>query len=73
MATRPPGPRAGRFPDVYKRQVYEFDTQNRWVKRTAGNGRLTERELMCDGGLLWEIDENGIRTCIRNSSDCLVN
>lgn len=37
--------------------VYEFDTQNRWVKRTAGNGRLTERELMCDGGLLWEIDE----------------
>lgn len=42
--------------------VYEFDTQNRWVKRTAGNGRLTERELMCDGGLLWEIDENGIRT-----------
>ena len=42
--------------------VYEFDTQNRWVKRTAGNGRLTERELMCDGGPLWEIDENGIRT-----------
>jgi len=42
--------------------VYEFDTQNRWVKRTAGNGRLTERELMCDGGLLWETDENGIRT-----------
>ncbi len=32
------------------------------MKRTAGNGRLTERELMCDGGLLWEIDENGIRT-----------
>ncbi|MCI9266875.1 MAG: RHS repeat protein, partial [Akkermansia muciniphila] len=26
--------------------VYEFDTQNRWVKRTAGNGRLTEREAM---------------------------
>ena len=42
--------------------VYEFDTQNRWVKRTAGNGRLTERELMCDGGLLWETAENGIRT-----------
>ena len=41
---------------------YEFDTQNRWVKRTAGNGRLTERELMCDGGLLWETAENGIRT-----------
>ena len=41
---------------------YEFDTQNRWVKRTAGNGRVTRRELMCDGRLLWEIDENGIRT-----------
>ena len=41
---------------------YEFDTQNRWVKRTAGNGRITERELMCDGRLLWDIDENGIRT-----------
>ena len=36
--------------------------RDRWVKKTAGNGRLTERELMCDGGLLWEIDENGIRT-----------
>ena len=24
---------------------YEFDTQNRWVKRTAGNGRVTQREL----------------------------
>ena len=42
--------------------VYEFDTQNRWVKRTAGHGRVTQRELMCDGRLLWETDENGIRT-----------
>ncbi len=42
--------------------VYTFDTQNRWVKRTAGNGRVTQRELMCDGRLLWETDENGIRT-----------
>lgn len=41
---------------------YEFDTQNRWVKRTAGNGRVTRRELMCDGRLLWEVDENGVRT-----------
>lgn len=41
---------------------YEFDTQNRWVKRTAGNGRVAQRELMCDGRLLWDIDENGIRT-----------
>ena len=42
--------------------VYEFDTQNRWIKRTAGSGRVTQRELMCDGRLLWDIDENGVRT-----------
>lgn len=42
--------------------VYEFDTQNRWVKRTAGNGRVAQRALMCDGRLLWEIDEDGVRT-----------
>ena len=42
--------------------TYEFDTQNRWVKKTAGNGRVTQRELMCDGRLLWDIDENGVRT-----------
>ena len=41
---------------------YEFDTQNRWVKRTGGNGRVTQRELMCDGRQLWNIDENGVRT-----------
>ena len=40
---------------------YEFDTQNRWVKRTRGNGRVTQRALMCDGRSLWEIDEDGIR------------
>ena len=42
--------------------TYEFDTQNRWVKKTTGNGRVAQRELMCDGRLLWEIDENGVRT-----------
>ena len=41
---------------------YEFDTQNRWVKRTGGNGRVTQRELMCDGRQLWGIDEDGVRT-----------
>ncbi|MCC8148056.1 RHS repeat-associated core domain-containing protein [Akkermansia sp.] len=41
--------------------AYEFDTQNRWVKKTSGNGRITQRELMCDGRLLWEINENGVR------------
>ena len=41
---------------------YQFDTQNRWNKKTRGNGRVTERALMCDGRTLWEIDEDGIRT-----------
>lgn len=41
---------------------YEFDTQNRWIKKTRGNGRVTEREVMCDGRLLWEKDEDGVLT-----------
>lgn len=41
---------------------YEFDGQNRWVKRTRGNGRVTERALMCDGCPLWEKDEDGVLT-----------
>ena len=40
---------------------YEFDTQNRWVKRTAGNGRITERELRCAGRLFGDIYEKGVR------------
>ena len=42
--------------------AYEFDTQNRWVKKTSGNGRVRERALMCDGRLLWEVDEDDVRT-----------
>ena len=41
---------------------YEFDLQNRWTRKTRGNGRITERELMCDGRPLWEKDEDGILT-----------
>ncbi|WP_418383910.1 RHS repeat-associated core domain-containing protein [Akkermansia sp.] len=41
---------------------YEFDLQNRWIRKTRGNGRITERELMCDGRPLWEKDEDGILT-----------
>lgn len=41
---------------------YIFDLQNRWNKKTSGNGRITERELMCDGRTLWERDENGVLT-----------
>ncbi|WP_343020265.1 RHS repeat-associated core domain-containing protein [Akkermansia muciniphila] len=40
---------------------YEYDRENRWVKRTRGNGRVTEREMMCCGPL-WEKDEDGIMT-----------
>ncbi len=29
-------------------------TFNRWTRKTRGNGRITERELMCDGRPLWE-------------------
>ena len=40
---------------------YEYDRENRWIKRTRGNGRVTEREMMCCGPL-WEKDEDGIMT-----------
>ena len=40
---------------------YEYDKEKRWVKRTRGNGRVTEREMMCCGPL-WEKDEDGVVT-----------
>ncbi|MCD8062812.1 MAG: RHS repeat-associated core domain-containing protein [Akkermansiaceae bacterium] len=40
---------------------YEYDKENRWVKRTRGNGRITEREMMCCGPV-WEKDEDGVTT-----------
>lgn len=40
---------------------YEFDMRNHWTKRTRGNGRVTERELICDGRILWEKDEDGVQ------------
>lgn len=40
---------------------YEYDKERRWVKRTRGNGRVTEREMMCCGPL-WEKDEDGVMT-----------
>ena len=40
---------------------YEYDCENRWIKRTRANGRITEREMMCCGPL-WERDEDGILT-----------
>lgn len=40
---------------------YEYDKERRWVRRTRGNGRVTEREMMCCGPL-WEKDEDGVVT-----------
>lgn len=40
---------------------YEFGIGNNWIKRTRSNGRVTERAMSCTG-LLWEINEDGIRT-----------
>lgn len=40
---------------------YEYDSEKRWIKRTGGNGRVTEREMMCCGPL-WEKDEDGVVT-----------
>lgn len=40
---------------------YEYDRENRWIKRTRANGRVTERAMMCCGPL-WEKDEDGILT-----------
>ena len=39
-----------------------FDIQNRRVGATRDNGRATSRALICTGDLLWEIDEDGVRT-----------
>lgn len=40
---------------------YEYDRENRWIKRTRSNGRVSEREMMCCGPL-WERDEDGVLT-----------
>ena len=41
--------------------IRDSDKENRWIKRTRGNGRVTEREMMCCGPL-WEKDDDGIMT-----------
>ncbi|WP_302014562.1 RHS repeat-associated core domain-containing protein [uncultured Akkermansia sp.] len=41
--------------------TYEYDSENRWTKRTRANGRVTERAMMCCGPL-WEKDEDGVTT-----------
>ncbi len=41
---------------------HSYDVQNRRVGTQYDNGRSTSRALICNGRVLWEIDENGIRT-----------
>ena len=40
----------------------EFDSQNRRVKQTRSNGRVSTRSLMCTGNVLRETDEDGVLT-----------
>jgi len=40
---------------------YEYDSENNWVKRTRGNGRVTTRTMMCCGPLS-VTDEDGVTT-----------
>ena len=42
-------------------ETYEYDSENNWVKRTRGNGRVTTRTMMCCGPLS-VTDEDGITT-----------
>lgn len=42
-------------------ETYEYDNENRWIKRTKANGRVYERAMMCCGPL-WEKDEDGVTT-----------
>ncbi len=41
---------------------HEFDSQNRRIASHRDNGRSSSRALMCTGDMLWEIDENAVRT-----------
>ena len=42
-------------------ESYEYDSENNWVKRTRGNGRITTRTMMCCGPLS-VTDEDGVTT-----------
>lgn len=42
-------------------ESYEYDSENNWVKRTRGNGRVTTRTMMCCGPLS-VTDEDGVTT-----------
>lgn len=41
---------------------HTYNAHNQRIRTVHDNGRSSSRELNCDGELLWEVDENGIRT-----------
>ena len=41
---------------------HSYDTQNRLCGSVRDNGRSSSQALSCTGDVLWEIDEDGIRT-----------
>ena len=40
-------------------ETYEYDSENRWIKKTRDNGRYIQREMMCCGPAFYR-DEDGI-------------
>ena len=40
---------------------YLYNDSNQWIRKTCGNGRVTEREMLCCGPL-WERNEDGVLT-----------
>ena len=42
--------------------THSYNVQNQRIGSTRDNGRSSTRDVTCRGEVLWEIDENGVRT-----------
>ena len=42
--------------------THSYNVQNQRIGSTRDNGRSSTRDVTCRGEILWEIDENGVRT-----------
>ena len=42
--------------------THSYNVQNQRIGSTRDNGRSSSRDVTCRGEVLWEIDENGVRT-----------